>query len=325
MTSETRHLAMLETAFGPVILAAIRAADTVEITVNPDGKLWVEKEGGYREVVADLARAHCDRIIRLVASHVGSECAAHAPIVSAELPGGGERFEGLLPPTVSAPCFSIRKPASRVFALNEYVEAGTISPMQELILSHAIESRENIVIAGGTGSGKTTFANALLQEISKKSERLVLIEDTRELQCAAEDHAALRTIPSIVSMRDLVRSALRLRPDRIIIGEVRGAEALDLLKAWNTGHPGGVTTLHANSADAALVRLEQLCGEAVSSVPRSLIVEAVDLIVFLKRTPDGRKVTELKRVTGLTSLETFMTEDVTAPALTLVEPQEINP
>ena len=324
MTSETRHLAMLETAFGPVILNAIRADDTVEITANPDGQLWIEKEGGHRDAVAALPRAHCERIIRLVASHVGSECAAHAPIVSAELPGGGERFEGLLPPTVSAPCFSIRKPAARIYSLDEYVAAGTVTPMQAMILTHAVEAHENIVIAGGTGSGKTTFTNALLQDISKTPDRLVLIEDTRELQCASTDHAALRTVPGIVSMCDLVRSSLRLRPDRIIIGEVRGPEALDLLKAWNTGHPGGVTTLHANSADAALVRLEQLCGEAASTVPRSLIAEAVDLIVFLKRTVDGRKVTELKRVTGLTSLEAFITEDASAPALSLVEQQEVN-
>ncbi|WP_306253315.1 P-type conjugative transfer ATPase TrbB [Parvularcula sp. IMCC14364] len=322
MSSHDRHIAMLTTAFGPEIANALNDPDTQEVMANPDGSLWVETRRGGREKVAKLPSTQAERIIRLVASHVGTDCTPSAPVVSAELPGSGERFEGLLPPAAPAPCFAIRKPAARVFSVEEFVEREVMTPMQATILRKAVATQQNIVIAGGTGSGKTTLANALLHEFTLTGERLVLIEDTRELQCTAQDHVQLRTVTNIVSMCDLVRSSLRLRPDRIIIGEVRGAEALDLLKAWNTGHPGGVATLHANSADGALVRLEQLCGEATTSPPRSLIAEAVDMIAFLKKTGSGRRLTELKRVTGLTALEEFVTEDAMPSALTLIDQKE---
>jgi type IV secretion system protein VirB11 len=218
----------------------------------------------------------------------------HKPIVSAELPPRGERFEGLLPPVSRAPCFAIRKPAGRIFALDDYVSSGVVTAEQRQALKDAVASRANIIVAGGTGSGKTTLANALLAEIARLNERVVLLEDTRELQCAAEDVVALRTQPGSVTLSDLVRSTLRLRPDRIIVGEVRGGEALDLLKAWNTGHPGGIATLHANSAQAALARLEQLAMEACTTPPTALIAEAIDLIVFIQRGgPAGRVVSEI--------------------------------
>ena len=156
------------------------------------------------------------------------------------------------------------------------------------------------MVAGGTGSGKTTLANALLHEIAQLGERVVILEDTRELQCAAEDVVALRTQPGSISLSDLVRSTLRLRPDRIVVGEVRGPEALDLLKAWNTGHPGGIATLHANSAQAALSRLEQLTMEVCETPPRALIAEAIDLIVFVERGgPAGRRIPEILAPKGL--------------------------
>jgi len=183
--------------------------------------------------------------VRLVAHHVGAEVHAGSPRVSAELPETGERFEGLLPPVVAAPAFAIRKPAVAVFTLDDYVAAGTMSAGQAATLRAAVADRRNILVAGGTSTGKTTLTNALLAEVAKSADRVVLIEDTRELQCKAPNLVALRTKDGVASLSDLVRSSLRLRPDRIPIGEVRGAEALDLLKAWGTGHPGGIGTIHA--------------------------------------------------------------------------------
>ena len=159
---------------------------------------------------------------------------------------------------VAAPAFAIRKPAVAVFNLDDYVEAGIMLPEQAVLLRQAVEQRRNVLVAGGTSSGKTTLVNALLAEVAKTSDRVILIEDTRELQCQAQNLVALRTKDSVASLSDLVRSSLRLRPDRIPIGEVRGSEALDLLKAWGTGHPGGIGTIHAGSALGALRRLEQL-------------------------------------------------------------------
>ena len=154
-------------------------------------------------------------------------------------------------------------------------------------------------IAGGTSTGKTTLINALLAEVAKTGDRVVLIEDTRELQCAAPNLVALRTKDGAASLTDLVRSSLRLRPDRIPIGEVRGPEALDLLKAWGTGHPGGVGTLHAGSAIGALRRLEQLIQEAVVTVPRALIADTIDLIAVLAGRGAARRLAELAIVEGL--------------------------
>src|SRR6202021_1065008 len=182
---------------------------------------------------------------------------------------------------VAAPVFAIRKPAVAVFTLDNYVAAGIMRAGQAETLRAAVADRKNILVAGGTSSGKTTLVNALLAEIAKTSDRIVLIEDTRELQCKTENLVALRTKDGVASLSELVRSSLRLRPDRIPIGEVRGAEALDLLKAWGTGHPGGVGTLHAGSAIGALRRLEQLIQEAVVTVPRALIAEPTDLIPAL--------------------------------------------
>jgi type IV secretion system protein VirB11 len=221
--------------------------------------------------------------------------------VSAELPESGERFEGLLPPVVTAPAFAIRKPAIAVFTLEDYVASGIISPAQCVFLRAAVVGRENILVAGGTGTGKTTLTNALLAEISRSQDRIVMIEDTRELQCTAPNLVAMRTKEGVATLSDLVRSSLRLRPDRIPIGEVRGAEALDLLKAWGTGHPGGFGTIHAGTTLGALRRLEQLIQEAVTTVPRPLIAETIGLIAVLVRDGAGRRLAELARVEGLDS------------------------
>ena len=220
--------------------------------------------------------------------------------MSAELPETGERFEGLLPPVAAAPCFAIRKPAVAVFGLPDYVRAGTMTASHAEALAAAVADRRNILVAGGTSTGKTTLANALLAEVAKTADRVVLIEDTRELQCLTPNLVALRTKDGVATMSDLVRSALRLRPDRIPIGEVRGAEALDLVKAWGTGHPGGIGTIHAGSAIGALRRLEQLIQEAVVTVPRALVADTIDVIAVLAGRGHARRLVELAAVTGLT-------------------------
>lgn len=295
-----RRRSMLKTAFGPAIAEALADPQVVEVMVNPDGRLWLDRlDRGRLDSGLHLQWSDAERIIRLIASHIRLEVHERSPIVSAELPETGERFEGLIPPVATAPCFSIRKPARHVHRLQDYVEDRIMTPQAVEVLRQAVLERRNIVVVGGTSSGKTTLVNALLAEIADCEERIVILEDTRELNCAAEDCVTLRTKPGIATLSDLVRSTLRLRPDRIIVGEVRGGEALDMLKAWNTGHPGGLATVHANSARGALYRLEQLVQEAVVTVPRRLIAEAVHLLVFLEGRGSARRVTAIESVEGL--------------------------
>jgi type IV secretion system protein VirB11 len=297
--SLARTRAMLVTALGNEIVAALDDPTVVEIMINPDGRLWVERHGSGRVETGLMPPADTERVVRLVASHVGRRADAASPIVSAELPMGGERFEGVLPPVSPGPCFSIRKPAGRVIELETYVASGVMATHHAEALRRAVLNRENILVVGGTGSGKTTLANALLAEIARTDDRLVILEDTRELVSPAADSVQLRTQPGSVSLADLVRSTLRLRPDRIIIGEVRGAEALDMLKAWNTGHPGGIATLHANSALGGLSRLEQLIGEASAQVPHDLIAETIDCVVYISRRAGRHRVETVARMNGL--------------------------
>ncbi|BAF89856.1 conjugal transfer protein [Azorhizobium caulinodans ORS 571] len=295
-----RGARMLRTAMGPAIARHLEDPSVVEVMLNPDGRLWIDRlSEGLGDTGEKLSPADGERIVRLVAHHVGAEVHAGAPRVSAELPETEERFEGLLPPVVTAPTFAIRKPAVAVFTLEDYVRAGIMSDGQAGALRQGVASRANILVAGGTSTGKTTLTNALLAEVAKTEDRVVLIEDTRELQCAAPNLVALRTKDGVASLSELVRSALRLRPDRIPIGEVRGAEALDLLKAWGTGHPGGIGTIHAGSAIGALRRMEQLIQEAVVTVPRALIAETINLVAVLSGRGKARRLTELARVEGL--------------------------
>ena len=294
--SRSRTDAMLRTAFGSVICDALVDPAIVEIMQNPDGSLWLERSGEGRKCAGEvIAPDQAERIVRLVASLSGFDATREQPIVSAELPIGGQRFEGLLPPVVKTPSFAIRNHAASIFTLDDYVDAGSISPSNASALKQAIEMRKNILIVGGTGSGKTTLANACLEVVARSGDRVLILEDTRELRCAARDCVALRTQP-FVRMGDLVRSTLRLRPDRIIVGEVRGGEALDLLKAWSTGHPGGIATVHANSAADGLDRLEQLVGEVVANVPRKLISTAVDVVVGIENRKGVRRVKDILRV-----------------------------
>jgi type IV secretion system protein TrbB len=295
-----RRTLMLRTAMGATIAQALADPDVIEVMLNPDGTLWLDCLGQGRRMVPTVTSASdAERIIRLVAAHVGAEVHANAPIVSAELPETGERFEGLLPPVVRAPVFSIRKRARLLFDLDTYVERGMLSLAHCHYLAQAVIDRRNIVIAGATSTGKTTLANALLLRIALTGDRVIILEDTIELQCPARDCVALRTRPGVVSMADLVRSTLRLRPDRIIVGEVRGGEALDLLKAWGTGHAGGIATLHAGSAEDALIRLEQLVLESALNVPRALIAAAVDVIVFIEGRGSSRRISSVLEVHGV--------------------------
>ena len=314
--AQGRRRQMLRTAFGPTIAAALADPSVIEVMVNPDGKLWIERAAIGRKFTGErLGAAEAERIIRLVAAHVRREVTDKSPIVSAELPETGERFEGVMPPVAAAPCFSVRKPADVLYRLGDYVSARIMSGVQAKALALAVTERKNILVVGGTSSGKTTLVNALLAEVAGLDERVIILEDTRELRCPAADCVALRTKPGVASLADLVRSTLRLRPDRIVVGEVRGPEALDMLKAWNTGHPGGITTVHANSAHAGLYRLEQLVQEAVVTVPRELIVEAIDIVVFLAGRGPSRRVETILEVMSLDAEAEYVLRPVGLPVL----------
>ncbi|MCZ8546414.1 P-type conjugative transfer ATPase TrbB [Mesorhizobium qingshengii] len=326
-----RGARMLRTALGPAIASYLGDAGVIEVMLNPDGRLWIDRlSEGLSDTGERLSAADGERIVRLVAHHVGAEVHAGAPRVSAELPETGERFEGLLPPVVAAPAFAIRKPAVAIFTLEDYVATGIMSTQQADALRQGVASRANILVAGGTSTGKTTLINALLAEVAKTTDRVVIIEDTRELQCAAPNLVAMRTKDGVASLSDLVRSSLRLRPDRIPVGEVRGAEALELLKAWGTGHPGGLGTIHAGSAIGALRRMEQLIQEAVVTVPRALIAETIDLVAVLSGRGSARRLSELARVDGLRPdgdyrVAPAVLEGDDSPTLPIQSPEGENP
>jgi type IV secretion system protein VirB11 len=310
--AQDRKLAALKQAMGPVIAAALADRMVVEVMVNPDGKIWVDRIGEGRSFTGQsLASADADRILRLLADHVGEVVTRDRPRVSATLPETGERFQGAFMPIVPSPAFAIRKRPEVVFTLDDYVEQAIMTAGQAAAIRAAAVNRDNLLIVGGTGSGKTTLANAILAEPAFAADRVVLIEDTAELQCSAEDKVQMltkRTEP-VVTMTDLVRDTLRLRPDRIIIGEVRDGSALDLLKAWNTGHPGGLATIHANSALEGLTRLEDLIGEATPRIPYRAITQAINVVIFIERAPSGRRVREVSRLVGREG-ETYLLETV---------------
>jgi len=308
--SHPRLVRKLHDALGPTICAALEDNTVVEVMLNPDGRLFVERLGEGVASLGSLPAGAAEVIIGSVAHALQTEADDTQPIISGELPIGGHRFEGLLPPVVSAPTFSIRRRASRLIPLDDYVHDGIMTESQGGLITQAISRRLNIVVAGGTGSGKTTLANAVIAEIVRQSpeHRLVILEDTAEIQCAAENAVSLHTSDT-ADMARLLKSTMRLRPDRIIVGEVRDGAALTLLKAWNTGHPGGITTIHANTAVSALRRLEQLTAEASQQPMREVIGEAVDVVISIERTPTGRRVREVISVEGFAGgqyqIETF--------------------
>ena len=302
-----RHHESLHHALGPLIAEALSRPDVVEIMANPDGHLWIDRAGVGREKIGRIEPSAAETTIRLLASHMGETVNPDRPSVAGVLPRSGERFQGVLPPLAERPVFTIRKRAALIYTLDDYV-AKSILPVQgSAVIRQAVIDRKNILVAGGTGSGKTTLVNAILAEPAFRQDRVVLIEDTKELQCPAEDKVELlaKNTEPRVTMTDLLRMTLRLRPDRIIIGEVRGGEALAMLKAWNTGHPGGVATIHANSAADGLRRIEDLVGEASQVIPRRSIASAVNLVVFISRTAasPGRQISDVAEVAGLSADE----------------------
>lgn len=309
-----RRIQMLRTAMGPVIVAALEDPDVVEIMLNPDRSLWVDRlSTGRAPLGLELSEADGERIIRLVAAHVGAEVHRGQPLLTAELPETGERFEGILPPAAPGPVFALRKRAVGVIPLARYIADGMMSAAQADFLVQAVHARQNILIAGGTSTGKTTLANALLAEIAATGDRVLVLEDTVELQCAANDHVPLRTRPGVVSMQELVRATMRLRPDRVVVGEVRGGEALDLIKVWGTGHPGGIATIHAGSAVGALLRLEQLILEVAVSPPRALIAEAVNVVIYIAGRGRKRRIESIARVIGFDGTGYRLADALEAP------------
>jgi P-type conjugative transfer ATPase TrbB len=296
---------MLARYLGPAITGAFGDEDVTEIYVNPqDNAVRVDTRSRGKRDTGDHLPAHrIELFLNAVATSLNLTLTAEQPRLQAELPRTtfhGSRLQGFIPPLVAGPTFTIRKPSSVVHSLHEYVMAEILTADQCTVLRAAVAAHENILVAGGTNSGKTTLANALLREVTDQfpEERLVILEDTVELQCTANDHLTLRTGPQ-VTLAELVRSTLRTSPNRIIVGEVRGPEALDLLDAWATGHPGGIATVHASSAEGALNRLDRLAQRANVPPQSALVAEAIDLVVVIAGGNAGRRVTDLARVTGL--------------------------
>ena len=309
---------MLARYLGPAVLPVFADEDVTEVYLNPhDSLVRVDtRSRGKLETGATLEAHRAEMLLNAVAASVGATLTPDSPRLEAELPTPvfrGSRLQGFLPPVTSGPAFNIRKPPAVVYRLDEYVRTGILTSAQRIVLQEAVVSHRNVLIAGGTTSGKTTLANALLQEISERfpQERLVILEDTVELQCAARDHLALRTGRQ-VTLAELVKSALRTSPNRLIVGEVRGSEALDLLDAWATGHPGGVATVHASSAEGALLRLDRLAQRANVPPQSPLIGEAIHLIVVIEGGNAGRRVSDLVRVGGLDVQGRYRLERFTA-------------
>ena len=297
-----RRRSALARALGRVVADALAAPDVVEALINADGRVWLDRIGqGLVATSEVMSASDRETAIRLLAHEAGDAVGSDRAALAAILPDSAARIQALLPPLVEAPVLAIRKRPSRIYTLADYVADAIASAEQAKLLAEAVEARRNIIVAGGTGSGKTTLLNALLAEPAFLRARVIILEDTAELQCASPNSVQLltkRTDPP-VGMRDLVQMTLRLRPDRIVVGEVRDGAALEVLKAWNTGHPGGLLTLHANSATDAIARLEDLAMEATAHPPRRLIASAVDTIVFIARTATGRAITEIVEVQGV--------------------------
>ena len=300
LTTDARQLSALRRVLGPNVLEALDDPTVVEVLANPDGKLWVDRIGVGMTQAGVIKVEDAEAIIRLVAHHMGETADRTRPSLSGTLPGTGERFQGALPPIVPAACFSVRKPPRVVFGLDDYVNKRSITKEQCDAMRACIASKQNVLISGGTGTGKTTLANAVLAEPAFVKDRVLILEDTRELQCSSQNQVRMLTKKDNpeVTLTQLVRESLRMRPDRIIVGEIRGGEALDLVQALNTGHAGSVSTVHANSARDALSRVEDLVGQVSANIPHRSIASAFDLIVHLERFLEGRRVASMCRIDG---------------------------
>lgn len=264
-----------------------------EVYVNQDGQLRVESIYGREELPIVLSEEKIKSICASLAGYNDEIIDESHPMLGVQLTTLSLRAQLMYPPIVTKPTFFLRKKPIRIYTLDEYVEQGILSKDHQVFITNAIEEHKNILVIGATGSGKTTFLNAIIHEISKQNpkERILILEDTPELQCASKDVQRLQ-LPSNkkldASMQDLVFVSLRLSPERIIVGEVRDQSAYDMLKAWNTGHSGGVSTIHANSTEDALNRLELLAKESnqVSADPkdvRSIIGNTIDIIISIQK------------------------------------------
>lgn len=289
----------LKRELGALLYGIIKEPDVIEVMLNPDGRLWVERLGQDMLCVGKMSASQAESLISTVAATLKTTITRENPILECEFPLDGSRFEALIPPVVSAPVFSLRRKALKIFTFDDYVAAGTMTSRQRDVISKSVGRRKNILVVGGTTSGKTTLTNAIIAEIAALTpeHRLVIIEDTAEIQCSSDNAVILRAVEAADMLR-LLKATLRLRPDRVLVGEVRGAEALALLKAWNTGHPGGVATVHANHALAGLIRMEQLIAESTLSPMQSLIAEAIDLVIYIEKTAQGRKIKQIILVEG---------------------------
>lgn len=299
--SEARIYQAILNAMGPVLRELLLDDKVIEIMLNPDGQLWVEKiSEGMKRAGESISKNDAETLIRLVASNCGLSCHEKSPSLSCIIPVSSARFQAFVPPVVDAPSFSIRKRAIQVFTLEDYVHSKILSQSQCDFLIEAVKNRQNILVVGGTGTGKTTLTNAILNEMAKTDDRIVTIEDTPELQCNSKNKAQIFTKADIgFTMQKAVCEVMRFRPDRIVVGEVRDGSALDLLKAWNTGHSGGVSTIHANSAKLGLRRLESLISEVSMNVPRDLISESIHVLIHIKREANRRVIDEMIQVSGL--------------------------
>jgi P-type conjugative transfer ATPase TrbB len=298
---EKRQFEKLRREFGPDVLTALFDETVIEIALNDDGQLWVERLGEAMRPVASMPSSQAIAAIQSVAAYHRMVAHDTNPIVECPLPLDGSRFEGVLPPVVIRPIFSIRRHASKTFSLDDYVKREMLTENQAIAIRDAVSRRSNIIITGGTASGKTTFLNTImdLQVRSHPDLRCAVIEETQELRRIAENCVMMRSTPH-VDLTRLLRTVLRLRPDYINVGEVRGGEAHAMLKLWNTGHPGGAATTHSNrGVVGALLRLEQMVLEAVDRPLQGLIAEAVDVIVSIEKVGVGR------RITGVVSVEGF--------------------
>ncbi|HXQ29441.1 MAG TPA: ATPase, T2SS/T4P/T4SS family [Gemmatimonadales bacterium] len=308
-TTQFRILKMLRSAMGPSVTAFLEDPAVTEVSANSDGHVWVDRVGqGRRNTGERLSPTAIHRILSIVADAKGEPIGETNPSFDAIVPGHGYRFIGTLPPLTPAPSMTIRKKPARVISLAEYEDAGILTSSHRAFLEQAAHERLNLILAGGTGSGKTTLANAVLQVMARTGHRIITIEDTPELQNAAPDQESLYALPGLRTMQDCLRCALRMHPDRLIFGEVRGPEVRDMLMAWNTGHRGGLCTIHADSAKDTLARIEEMLGTAHQGPsPQAQIARAINVIVFIETTrdrdryPAGRFVADVVRVDGIDS------------------------
>src|SRR5208282_6079790 len=286
------------TGYGP--LRPLLLDDSInDVLVNGPSNVYVERKGKLERVAVRFRdNDHIASVAQKIAGRVGRRIDESSPMVDCRLPDGS-RVNHIFPPlAIHSPCISIRKFPSRSYDIAGLIDNGTQTPAVERLLEIAARTRLNVLVSGGTGSGKTTLLNALSQFIDH-SERIVTIEDAAELQLQQPHVISLETRPPSlegtgqVTQRDLVWNALRMRPDRIIVGEVRGAEAFDMLQAMNTGHDGSISTVHANSARDALTRVENMVQMANLNLPlgavRMQIASAVNMVVHIERMRDGQR------------------------------------